>query len=381
MRKGIIMKSFEKRIWLASPTMFKEEREYVKEAFDTNWVSTVGENINQLEHTMAEYVGTNYAVGLASGTAALHLATKLAGVKPGDKVFCTDMTFAATVNPVSYEHAEQVFIDSEYETWNMDPVALEKAFEKYPDVKVVILVNLYGTPCKFDEILEICKKHNAIIIEDAAESLGSTYKGVKAGTFGTYNIISFGGNKIITTSGGGVLLTDDQKAADKARKWATQSKEPAPWYQHEEMGYNYRLSNVLAGIGRGQMLHLDELLAKKKEIYERYKEGLKDLPITMNPYLDGMEPNFWLSCLLIDKDVTVTPGEIREKLEAYNVESRPIWKPMHMQPIYKDREVITATDGVNVAEDVFARGLCLPSDVKMTKEEQDIVIEMIRSCF
>ena len=375
------MKSFEKRIWLASPTMFKEEREYVKEAFDTNWVSTVGENINQLEHTMAEYVGTNYAVGLASGTAALHLATKLAGVKPGDKVFCTDMTFAATVNPVSYEHAEQVFIDSEYETWNMDPVALEKAFEKYPDVKVVILVNLYGTPCKFDEILEICKKHNAIIIEDAAESLGSTYKGVKAGTFGTYNIISFGGNKIITTSGGGVLLTDDQKAADKARKWATQSKEPAPWYQHEEMGYNYRLSNVLAGIGRGQMLHLDELLAKKKEIYERYKEGLKDLPITMNPYLDGMEPNFWLSCLLIDKDVTVTPGEIREKLEAYNVESRPIWKPMHMQPIYKDREVITATDGVNVAEDVFARGLCLPSDVKMTKEEQDIVIEMIRSCF
>ena len=375
------MKAFERRIWLASPTMFKEEREYVKEAFDTNWVSTVGENINQLEHTMADYVGTKYAVGLASGTAALHLATKLAGVKPGDKVFCTDMTFAATVNPVSYEHAEQVFIDSEYETWNMDPVALEKAFEKYPDVKVVILVNLYGTPCKFDEILEICKKHNAIVIEDAAESLGATYKGIQTGTFGAYNIISFGGNKIITTSGGGVLLTDDKEAADKARKWSTQSREVAPWYQHEEMGYNYRLSNVLAGIGRGQMLHLDELLAKKKAIYERYKEGLKDLPITMNPYLDGMEPNFWLSCMLIDRGAEVTPEDIRLKLESYNVESRPIWKPMHMQPIYKDREVITAVDGVNVTEDIFARGLCLPSDVKMTEEEQDIVIEMIRSCF
>ena len=375
------MKAFERRIWLASPTMFKEEREYVKEAFDTNWVSTVGENINQLEHTMAEYVGTKYAVGLASGTAALHLATRLAGVKPGDKVFCTDMTFAATVNPVSYEHAEQVFIDSEYETWNMDPVALEKAFEKYPDVKVVILVNLYGTPCKFDEILEICKKHNAIIIEDAAESLGATYKGVQTGTFGTYNIISFGGNKIVTTSGGGVLLTDDKEAADKARKWSTQSREPAPWYQHEELGYNYRLSNVLAGIGRGQMLHLDELLAKKKAIYDRYKEGLKDMPITMNPYLDCMEPNFWLSCMLIDEGVEVTPEDVRLKLESYNVEARPIWKPMHMQPIYKDREVITAVDGVNVTEDIFKRGLCLPSDVKMTEEEQDIVIEMIRSCF
>ena len=393
------MKPFEKKIWLASPTMHGEEQKYVKEAFDTNWITTLGENLNQLEESVCEYMGCNYSVGLASGTAALHLALKLTGVKPGDKVFCTDMTFAATVNPVSYEKCEQIFIDSEYDTWNMDPVALERAFEKYPDVKVVIAVHLYGTPAKLDEIRSICEKHGAVLIEDAAESLGATYNGKQTGTFGAYNAISFNGNKIITCSGGGMLLTNDKEAADLARKISTQAREAAPWYQHEITGHNYRLSNVLAGIGRGQMEHLDEHIALKKKIFKRYKEGLKDLPIQMNPHLEGTEPNFWLSCLIIDKkamckqvrtDNTYTyeseegktcPEEIREKLESFNVESRPIWKPMHMQPIFKGYDFITAEDGVCVDEDIFARGLCLPSDIKMTEEEQDIVIEIIKSCF
>ena len=393
------MKPFEKKIWLASPTMHGEEQKYVKEAFDTNWITTLGENLNQLEESVCEYMGCNYSVGLASGTAALHLALKLTGVKPGDKVFCTDMTFAATVNPVSYEKCEQIFIDSEYDTWNMDPVALERAFEKYPDVKVVIAVHLYGTPAKLDEIKSICEKHGAVLIEDAAESLGATYNGKQTGTFGAYNAISFNGNKIITCSGGGMLLTNDKEAADLARKISTQAREAAPWYQHEITGHNYRLSNVLAGIGRGQMEHLDEHIALKKKIFKRYKEGLKDLPIQMNPHLEGTEPNFWLSCLIIDKkamckqvrtDNTYTyeseegktcPEEIREKLESFNVESRPIWKPMHMQPIFKGYDFITAEDGVCVDEDIFARGLCLPSDIKMTEEEQDIVIEIIKSCF
>lgn len=393
------MKPFEKKIWLASPTMHGEEQKYVKEAFDTNWITTLGENLNQLEESVCEYMGCNYSVGLASGTAALHLALKLTGVKPGDKVFCTDMTFAATVNPVSYEKCEQIFIDSEYNTWNMDPVALERAFEKYPDVKVVIAVHLYGTPAKLDEIRSICEKHGAVLIEDAAESLGATYNGKQTGTFGAYNAISFNGNKIITCSGGGMLLTNDKEAADFARKISTQAREAAPWYQHEITGYNYRLSNVLAGIGRGQMEHLDEHIALKKKIFKRYKEGLKDLPIQMNPHLEGTEPNFWLSCLIIDKkamckqvrtDNTYTyeseegktcPEEIREKLAEYNVESRPIWKPMHMQPIFKGYDFITAEDGACVDEDIFARGLCLPSDIKMTEEEQDIVIEIIKSCF
>lgn len=393
------MKPFEKKIWLASPTMHGEEQKYVKEAFDTNWITTLGENLNQLEESVCEYMGCNYSVGLASGTAALHLALKLTGVKPGDKVFCTDMTFAATVNPVSYEKCEQIFIDSEYDTWNMDPVALERAFEKYPDVKVVIAVHLYGTPAKLDEIKSICEKQGAVLIEDAAESLGATYNGKQTGTFGAYNAISFNGNKIITCSGGGMLLTNDKEAADLARKISTQAREAAPWYQHEITGHNYRLSNVLAGIGRGQMEHLDEHIALKKKIFKRYKEGLKDLPIQMNPHLEGTEPNFWLSCLIIDKkamckqvrtDNTYTyeseegktcPEEIREKLESFNVESRPIWKPMHMQPIFKGYDFITAEDGVCVDEDIFARGLCLPSDIKMTEEEQDIVIEIIKSCF
>lgn len=393
------MKPFEKKIWLASPTMHGEEQKYVKEAFDTNWVSTVGANLEHLEKSVRDYVGCKASVALSAGTAALHLAVKLAGVKPGDKVFCTDMTFDATVNPVTYEGGEQIFIDSEYDTWNMDPKALERAFQKYPDVKVVVLAHLYGTPSKMDEILDICKAHNAILIEDAAESLSATYKGKQTGSFGKFNVVSFNGNKIITTSGGGMLLTDDEEAAEKARKWSTQARDAAPWYQHTELGYNYRMSNVLAGIGRGQMLHLEEHKARKKEIYERYRKGLEGLPVQMNPYLTDTEPNFWLSCLLVDKDAMTEqirsdhdsrytkesgkscPDEIREVLASYNIETRPIWKPMHLQPIYADHDFITAADGVCVDEDIFNRGLCLPSDIKMTVEEQDAVIEIIRGLF
>ena len=393
------LQPFPKKIYLSSPTMHGEEQKYVKEAFDTNWVSTVGENINQLEASIGEYVGTKYAVALSAGTAALHLAVKLAGVKPGDKVFCSDMTFDATVNPVSYEKGEQIFIDTERDTWNTDPEALEKAFSLYPDVKVVVVANLYGVPAKLDEIRNICDRHGAILIEDAAESLGATYKGRQTGTFGTYNAISFNGNKIITTSGGGMLLTDDKDAAEKVRKWSTQSREPAPWYQHEELGYNYRMSNILAGIGRGQLLHLDEHIAQKKAIYLRYKEGLKGLPITMNPYLeDCMEPNFWLSCMLINEDAMCRqvrsdcdalyvkepgkscPTEILETLAKYNAEGRPIWKPMHMQPIYC-RNAFVKVGNEDVGADIFRRGLCLPSDNKMTADEQDVIIEIIRSCF
>lgn len=394
------MKQSENRIWLATPTMHGEEQKYVKEAFDTNWVSTVGENINIFEQAICDYMGCKYAVGLSAGTAALHLAVKLAGVDQGDKVFCSDLTFAATVNPVSYEKGEQVFIDSEYETWNIDPKALERAFELYPEVKTVIVVNLYGVPAKLDEIEEICKKHGATLIEDAAESMGATYKGKQTGTFGKYNVISFNGNKIITTSGGGAFLTNDKAAAEKVRKWSTQAREAATWYQHEELGYNYRMSNILAGIGRGQILHIDEHIARKKAIYERYKEGLKGYPVQMNPYIaDIMEPNFWLSCMIIDKDamckqvrndmtaeyVTESgkscPTEILEKLASYNIEGRPIWKPMHMQPIFKDNKFVSAKEGEDVGKDIFERGLCLPSDIKMTEEQQDTVIEMIKSCF
>ena len=376
------MKRREKRILLATPTMHGEEMGFIKEAFDKNWIAPLGFNCDNFEIEMIKYLecDSNYhALSLCSGTAALHLAFKLAGVKPNDIVLCSDMTFAATVNPVSYEFAKQVYIDSERETWNMDPVALEKAFIKYPNAKVVALAHLYGTPAKMDEIISVCNKYGAILVEDAAEALGATYKGKKMGTFGKYGVVSFNGNKIITTSGGGMLITDNKKDRDKAYFWATQSRENALWYQHEELGYNYRMSNVVAGIGRGQLPHLDEHMAKKTKIYNRYKEGLKDLPITMNPYLKDSEPNFWLSCMLIDKDCKVTPIQVLEKLNEFNVESRPIWKPMHMQPLYKENDFITAGD--NVGEDVFKRGLCLPSDVKMTEEEQDYVIEVIKTCF
>jgi len=375
----LVKEKHNNRIWLSSPTMHDEEQIFVKEAFDTNWVSTVGENINRFENEICDKVGCKYAVALTSGTAAIHMALKLAGIKQDDKVFCSDLTFAATANPILYEKCKPVFIDSEYETWNMDPVALQKAFNKYPDTKVVIAVNLYGTPAKLDEIRDICERHGAVLIEDAAESLGATYEGRQTGTFGKYNIISFNGNKIITTSGGGMLLTDDENAAAKTRKWSTQSREPYPWYQHEELGYNYRMSNILAGIGRGQLIHLDKHIEIKKDIYMRYKEGLENLPVSMNPYQNKMVPNYWLSCILMDKDCCVKPEEIRLKLEEINAEARPVWKPMHLQPIFEKYDFMTA--GEEVSTDLFNRGLCLPSDIKMTEEEQYKVINERKNCF
>lgn len=414
------IKPFETKVWLSSPTMHGPELEYVKEAYETNWMSTVGENIHETERLACEKIGCKYAVALSAGTAALHMAVKLAGVKPGEQVFCSDMTFDATVNPVVYEGGVPVFIDTEYETWNMDPAALEKAFELYPEVKVVVVAHLYGTPGKMDEIRGICEKHGAVIIEDAAESLGATYKGVQTGTFGTYNCISFNGNKIITGSSGGMLLTNEEEAANKVRKWSTQSRENAPWYQHEELGYNYRMSNVIAGVVRGQFPYLEEHIAQKKAIYERYKKGLQGLPVKMNPYdKENSEPNFWLSCLLIDPEAMCRqvrgeqealyisepgkscPTEILETLAKYNAEGRPIWKPMHMQPIYRMNGFVTregngraktnayiaggavGEDGrpLDVGMDIFQRGLCLPSDNKMTAKEQEIVIEIIRGCF
>jgi len=413
-------KPFEKKIWLSSPTMHGDEMKYIQEAYETNWMSTVGKNINEVEKITCEKIGCKYAVALSAGTAALHLAVKAAGVKPGDKVFCSDMTFDATVNPVVYEGGIPVFIDSEYETWNMDPKALEKAFEMYPEVKVVVIVHLYGTPCQMDEIKAICDKHNAVIIEDAAEALGATYKGKPCGQFGNYNAISFNGNKIITGSSGGMFLTDDEEMANKVRKWSTQSRENAPWYQHEELGYNYRMSNVIAGVVRGQYKYLDEHIAQKKAIYERYKEGLKDLPLQMNPVdTENTNPNYWLSCILIDPEAMCKqvrgeqeylyvsekgkscPHEILDTLFKYNAEGRPTWKPMHMQPIYRNNPFITregdgraktnayikggtlGKDGkpLDVGMDIFHRGLCLPSDNKMTVEEQDMIIKMIKSCF
>ena len=379
------MKKAAKRIMLSTPTMHGEEMQFVQEAFEKNWIAPLGFNCDNLETEMADYLSRDlgrecYTLALCSGSSALHLAYKLAGVKEGDVVLCSDMTFAATVNPVSYEGGRQVFVDSERDTWNMDPVALKRAFEKYPEAKVVSLVHLYGTPSKMDEIVAICKEYGAVLVEDAAESLSATYKGKQTGTFGDYGIISFNGNKIITTSGGGMLITGDLETRQKAFFWATQAREKAPWYQHKEIGYNYRMSNVVAGIGRGQLLHLEEHKERKKEIYKRYVEGLKGLPVTMNPYLEETSPNFWLSCMLIDKGCNVTPMQVMDMLESYNVESRPIWKPMHMQPVFASHDFITA-GGEAVSEDIFARGLCLPSDIKMTKEEQDLVVEIIRHCF
>lgn len=378
---------FKEKVWLSSPTMHGEELKYIEEAYRTNWMSTVGENINEVEKISAKKVGMNYAVALSSGTAALHMAVKLAGVKPGDKVFCSDMTFAATVNPVVYEGAIPVFVDTEYDTWNMDPVALERAFELYPNVKVIVVAHLYGVPCKMEEIRKIADKHGAIIIEDAAESLGATYKGIQTGSFGEISCISFNGNKIITGSSGGVLLTNDKEAANKVRKWSTQSRENALWYQHEDIGYNYRMSNVIAGVVRGQYLHLEEHIAQKRAIYERYKEGFENLPIQMNPYNSEVcEPNFWLSCLIIDKEAMerTTPWKILDALAKYNAEGRPIWKPMHMQPVFNDYPFITREENEgkhDVGKDIFQRGLCLPSDNKMTEEQQRRIVEIVKSCF
>lgn len=407
------LKKFEKKVWLSSPTMHGDELKWMQDAFEKNWMTTAGENINVLEKIIAEKIGVKYAVALSSGTAALHLSMKIAGITPGKKVFCSDVTFSATVNPVVYEGGKPVFIDTERDTWNMDPVALEKAFEIYPEVKHVVVANLYGTPGKMDEISAVCKKHGAILIEDAAESFGATYKGRQTGTFGDVAIISFNGNKIITGSSGGMFLTNNIDEANKVRKWSTQAREAAAWYQHEEIGYNYRMSNVIAGVARGQMPYLDEHIAQKRAIYERYKKGFAGLPVSMNPYDEiNSEPNFWLSCLLIDESAMCKqvrsdseacyikekgkscPTEILETLASFNAEGRPIWKPMHMQPIYRLNPFVTAqgdgrastnayiAGGVkNVGEDIFARGLCLPSDNKMTEEQQDIIIKLVRACF
>lgn len=416
----------EKKVWLSSPTMHGDEQHWVDDAIQTNWVSTVGANINEVERICAEKIGRKYAVALSAGTAALHLALKLAGERvygqpkvghgtiEGRKVFCSDVTFDATVNPVAYEGGEAVFIDTEYDTWNMDPEALKKAFELYPDVKIVVLVHLYGTPAKFKEIRDICDQHGALIVEDAAESFGASYNGIQTGALGDISIISFNGNKIITGSAGGMLLTDVEEEANKARKWSTQSREDASWYQHEELGYNYRMSNIVAGVVRGQLPYLEEHIAQKKAIFERYKEGLKDLPVTLNPFDENKsKPNYWLSCLIIDKDAMCKqvrgekdalyisekgkscPTEILEAIAAINAEGRPIWKPMHMQPIYRMHSFITAngkgrarsnayikeTGMIDVGADIFERGLCLPSDNKMTVEQQERIINVICRCF
>ncbi len=418
---------FENKVWLSSPTMHGEEMAFVTEAIETNWVSTVGKNINELERMVAEYIGMKYAVALSCGTAALHMAIKLAARKLypggiegnfllGKKVFCSDMTFDASVNPILYEGGTPIFIDTERDTWNMDPVALEKAFEMHPDVKLVILAHLYGVPAKMDEIRRICDTHGALIVEDAAEALGASYHGKyvsgMCGSFGSEIAISYNGNKIVTGSSGGMYVTNDKADAAKVRKWSTQSREDAPWYQHEELGYNYRMSNIIAGIARGNMLHIEEHIEQKKAIYERYKEGLKDLPVIVNPFEEKATPNYWLSCLLINEDAMCQqvrgekdylyksepgkscPQEILDAIAAFNAEGRPIWKPMHMQPMYRMNPFVTvdgsgrarsnayiAGGSVDVGADIFQRGLCLPSDNKMTPEQQDTIIEVIKRCF
>ena len=419
------IKRFDKKVWLSSPTMHGKELEWIEDSFKKNWITTDGDNVRAIEKEIAEKIGRKYAVGLSSGTAALHMATKLAaerlygkpaishGSLENKRFFASDVTFDATIEGAIYESGTPVFIDTEYDSWNMDPVALEKAFEMYPDVKLIIVAHLYGTPGKFDEIRKIADKHGALIVEDAAESFGATYNGIQTGCFGDYSIISFNGNKIITGSSGGMLLCDDLEDANKVRKWSTQAREEAPWYQHEELGYNYRMSNIIGGIVRGQLPHLGEHIDAKRKIYQRYCDGLKDLPVKMNPFLENSNPNFWLSCITIDKEAicetvrgerkavynTETgkscPTEILEALYSFNIEGRPIWKPMHMQPLYRMHEFVTTagtgrarsnayikeTGMADVGADIFERGLCLPSDNKMTKEQQDMAIEIIRRCF
>ena len=418
------LKPFSKRVYLASPTMHGDELKYMTEAYDTNWMSTIGENINEVERIAAEQSGVKYAVGLCNCTSALHLCCKFAGERlygipsighgalEGKRVFCSDMTFDATVNPVVYEGGVPVFIDTERESWNMDPVALEKAFEIYPDVKLVVCAELYGFPGRIDLIKQICEKRGALLIEDAAEAMGATLNGKPCGSFGDYSAVSYNGNKIITGSSGGCLLTNDLEVAKKARKISTQAREPAPWYQHAELGYNYRMSNVIAGVVRGQYAHLAEHIDQKRAVYERYKEGFKDLPVSMNPIDPNSSPNYWLSCMIIDPgamcrqersntDAVFTPEkgkscptEILEAIASLNAEGRPIWKPMHMQTIYFNNDLIGRNGslrdpscharpfaGKAVGADIFARGLCLPSDNKMPKETQDVIIEVVRRCF
>ena len=381
-----------KRIYLSSPTMHGEEQEFVKEAFDTNWVAPLGPNVNNFEKELAEYVEIPHATALSSGTAAIHLALRILGIGQGDVVFVPSLTFSATCNPIVYENATPVFIDSERDTWNMDPIALERAFEKYPNPKAVIVVHLYGTSAKLNEIMEICNRHQVTLIEDAAESLGSTYKGKHTGTFGKIGIYSFNGNKIITTSGGGMLVSSEEEITKKATFLATQARDPARHYQHSQIGYNYRMSNVVAGVGRGQLLHLDEHKQLKKAIYAQYKEGFGDIPeITMNPLNPDGDDNCWLSCITIQEGCGVTPDQIMDALDAENMESRPIWKPMHLQPVYAEYDFVTA-EGFksdllagskieSVSEDIFNHGLCLPSDIKNSEKDMEEIIGIVRKCF
>ena len=415
---------FDKKVWLASPTMHGDELKWMTDAYNKNWMTTAGENINEVERIAAEKANVKYAVGLSCCTAALHLCVKFAGEKlygkpqvghgavEGKRVFCSDMTFDATLNPVVYEGGIPVFIDTDAESWNMDPVALEKAFELYPNVRLVVCAELYGFPGRIDIIKQICEKHGALLVEDAAEAMGATLLGKQCASFGDYSAISYNGNKIITGSSGGCLLTNDLEVANKARKWSTQAREAAAWYQHEEVGYNYRMSNVIAGVIRGQYPYLEEHIAQKKAIYERYKEGLKELPVHMNPIVKDTEPNYWLSAMIIDKDYMcrqirddskalyiaedgkTCPTEILEIISSINAEGRPIWKPMHMQPMYRMHEFITKNGSgraktnayiagyvTDVGADIFERGLCLPSDNKMTPEQQERIIEVIKRCF
>ena len=373
----------DRKIYLASPHMSDEgyEKQYIKEAFDTNWVAPLGENVNKFEEELSKYVGIKSAAALSSGTAAIHLALKALDVKEGDIVFCPSLTFSATANPIVYQNATPVFIDSERDTWNMDPKALEKAFEKYPNPKAVVVVHLYGTPAKIEKIKEICDKHNVPLVEDAAESLGATYKDKQTGTFGKYGIYSFNGNKIITTSGGGMLASEDEEGILKVRFWATQAREPARHYEHKEIGYNYRMSNIVAGIGRGQLKVLDKRIEQKTNIFNKYKEGFEDIEeIELQPIPENTKPNHWLSVITLKEKSKVTPLEIVEALEKENIESRPVWKPMHMQPVFEGYDFVKTAEK-SVAQDLFERGVCLPSDTKMTEEEQEKVIEIIKNLF
>ncbi len=372
----------EKRIYLSSPTMHGEEQEFIKEAFDTNWVAPLGPNVDAFEKELAEYVGSPYAAALSAGTAAIHLAVKLLGIGQGDYVFCSSLTFSASCNPVVYEKAIPVFIDSEPDTWNMSPEALRRAFEKYPHPKAVICVHLYGTPAKIDEIMEICREHGVPVIEDAAESLGAVYKGQYTGTFGGYGIFSFNGNKIITTSGGGMLVSENEEGIKKARFLATQARDQARFYQHSQIGYNYRMSNIIAGIGRGQLQHLREHVQLKKKIYKTYQEAFQDIKaIRMNPLNPDGEANYWLSCITLDSDCGVIPDQIMDALAEHNIESRPIWKPMHLQPVFADNDFFTAGEEGAVCERIFDSGVCLPSDIKNTPEDMEKIIGIIKSLF
>lgn len=371
----------DKRIYLSSPTMHGDEQRFVREAFETNWIAPLGPNVNCFEKELADYANVKHAAALSSGTAAIHLALRILGVSEGDMIFCSDLTFAATVNPVSYEHAKQIFIDSEHDTWNMSPKALKKAFEMYGRPKAVLVVNLYGTPAKLDEIKKICQEYETPLIEDAAESLGAVYQKKMTGSFGDIGIFSFNGNKIITTSGGGMLVSDNEEYVERARFLATQARENERYYEHNELGFNYRMSNVLAGIGRGQLLHIDEHIAKKRSIYYTYKDEFSEIEeLQMNPVADNGQANYWLSCMTIKKSCKVKPLDIILALEKENIESRHIWKPMHMQPLYKDNDFVY-TEEKSVGEDVFERGICLPSDIKNSEEDMKKIIHIIKGMF